>query len=259
MAAEGRRPFTRFGLRAAGATGAALAALIGIGGGQALASAGCDAVNAGGFNDSITGGVSRRQIANFAAADTVTFVITIIGGGSWSLASGNNTPLDSQSASTIRSYIVSGNNFDTTLNQQIGGGGTTTVTATCVSGDSARLRTIQVAVTKIEAQASGDAISGAVGGAIADGFSDSGSLIRQNGGGLHFNFAAEPGQVRPDEGVGAFDAVMSARESVSREADWRAGGTGQALLHSHGRTEGGSMTRSARSPMPARCRPRHRR
>ena len=54
MAGSAVRPAMRGGMgarRAGAVLGAALAALIGFGGGQALASAGCDAVNAGGFNE----------------------------------------------------------------------------------------------------------------------------------------------------------------------------------------------------------------
>ncbi|MGA8413980.1 MAG: hypothetical protein WB756_19645 [Xanthobacteraceae bacterium] len=92
VAAGGRGPTIRFGLRAAGTIGAALAALVGIGGGQALASAGCDAVNAGGFNQTVVGKGGGATVADFAIGDTVTFVINN-GGGVWDLITGNGTRL----------------------------------------------------------------------------------------------------------------------------------------------------------------------
>jgi uncharacterized repeat protein (TIGR01451 family) len=61
------------------------------------------------------------------------------------------------------------------------------------STDSVHLRALQLVVSKLEAQASGDSFSGAVAGAIADGFADGGDgLIRPSGNGIRFNFAAEP-------------------------------------------------------------------
>jgi hypothetical protein len=57
--------------------------------------------------------------------------------------------------------------------------------------DSLKLRALQLAGTKLEAQGSGQAISGAIDTAISEGFSG-GNLITPSGEGLHFNFAAEP-------------------------------------------------------------------
>jgi uncharacterized repeat protein (TIGR01451 family) len=86
-----------------------------------------------------------------------------------------------------------------------------------VPADSTRLRALQLAVTNVEAHASGAAFEGAVGGAIADGFSDSGgSLITSTGGGMHINFGAEP-QAGLRGTPGEFNSTMSARESVLRE------------------------------------------
>jgi outer membrane autotransporter protein len=58
--------------------------------------------------------------------------------------------------------------------------------------DSIKLRALQLAVTKIEAQSSGAAISGAVDNAISEGFSNNGAPITGSGNGMRFNFAAEP-------------------------------------------------------------------
>ena len=88
--------------------------------------------------------------------------------------------------------------------------------------DSARLRALQLAVTKVEAQASGAAFEGAVSAAIADGFSDGGgAVITPNGTGLRFNFGAEPDAAgRPDGGRVAdpYDAVAAARAGVLRDS-----------------------------------------
>jgi outer membrane autotransporter protein len=216
MAADSRTRSIGQGLRAATIFGAVLVALIGLGGGQARASAGCDAVNAGALNASTS---TVKAVTGLAVGDTVTFNITTSGIGGWDLVSGTNVILAATAASGTQSYTVKGTNGDTTLEQITGNG--VTVTATCVpaaASSSGRLRTLQFLVTNVEALTSGDAISSAVGGAIADGFADSdSSFIRQSGNGLHFNFAAEPDHVA-DNGVSAFDPVTSARESVRSDA-----------------------------------------
>jgi hypothetical protein len=102
---------------------------------------------------------------------------------------------------------------------------------TAVPLDSARLQALQGAVTKIASQTSGSAITGAIDGAIADGFSDDGgALITQTGGGVHFNFSAEPNQAALHDGSSAFDAVMSARASVEPESGPWNGLGGQGSL-----------------------------
>ena len=80
--------------------------------------------------------------------------------------------------------------------------------------DSVRLRALQVAVSKVEAQASGSAFEGAVTGAIAEGFAEGGgALITPSGTGLRFNFAAEPEDARLSSGrvVDQYDTVLAAR------------------------------------------------
>lgn len=61
-----------------------------------------------------------------------------------------------------------------------------------VPADSIKLRALQLAVTKIEAQSSGAAISGAVDSAISEGFSANGAPVTGNDNGMRFNFTAEP-------------------------------------------------------------------
>ena len=63
-----------------------------------------------------------------------------------------------------------------------------------VPADSIKLRALQLLVTKMEAQGSGQAISGAIDAAISDGFSEGGALITGNDNGVHFNFMAESPQ-----------------------------------------------------------------
>jgi hypothetical protein len=65
-----------------------------------------------------------------------------------------------------------------------------------IPADSIKLRQLQVAVTKVVAQNSGQAISGALDNAIADGFSDGGGLVTPSGTGMRFNFSADSD--RPD-------------------------------------------------------------
>ncbi|WFT91393.1 IPT/TIG domain-containing protein [Bradyrhizobium barranii] len=61
-----------------------------------------------------------------------------------------------------------------------------------IPADSAKLRALQLNVTKIVAQSSGQAISGSIDTAISEGFSDGGQYIMPGAGGLRVNFAAAP-------------------------------------------------------------------
>jgi hypothetical protein len=87
--------------------------------GQALASGGCDSVNAGGFTafaNETTPPISSGSditIANFAVGDTITFTIRIVpgtGNPRWSLGAGSNdSNIASAVASATRSYTITGN------------------------------------------------------------------------------------------------------------------------------------------------------
>ncbi|NVO12427.1 MAG: autotransporter domain-containing protein [Rhodoplanes sp.] len=59
--------------------------------------------------------------------------------------------------------------------------------------DSSRLRAMQIVATKTVSQISGQAVSGAIDGAISDGFSDNPQLVTPSGNGLRFNFAVDEG------------------------------------------------------------------
>jgi hypothetical protein len=82
-----------------------------------------------------------------------------------------------------------------------------------VSADSVRLRALQLAVTKLAAQGSGQMVSSAIDAAIADGFAGGGAPITPSETGLRFNFAAEPQEKsKVEERVGdAFSSLAYAR------------------------------------------------
>jgi hypothetical protein len=99
---------------------------------DALASAGCSAVNAGGFNVS-AGSFGTKTVGDFTVGDNVTFIIASRNSGSWILrtAGFNNldgSPIFATNASQTKSYTITGGNQDTTLTQYSGG---ITVTASC--------------------------------------------------------------------------------------------------------------------------------
>jgi hypothetical protein len=71
-----------------------------------------------------------------------------------------------------------------------------------VPADSLKLRALQLEVTKIEAQSSGQAISGAIDGAISDAFAGGGAPVSASDNGVHFSFA---GDVPPQEKQKTFE------------------------------------------------------
>ena len=150
----------------------------------AFASAGCDAVNAGGFTASQIGaGLGPSPtIAGFTAGDRIVFTVAIAGGvAEWRLWTGGfSRNITVAGGSTVYSYVITGTD-DTSLASALGSsGGDITVTAVCTpasasssstSTDSQKLRSVQVQGSTMVAQASGAAITGAVGNAINDAFS----------------------------------------------------------------------------------------
>jgi hypothetical protein len=121
---------------------------------------------------------------------------------------------------TISSLAVGNHSITATYNGDTNNPPSTSAVLTQsvnVPADSVKLRALQLVVTKIEAQSSGAAISGAVDGAIADGFSDNGGApITASDNGLRFNFAAEPQEKsKVEERVGdTFAALGYARDVV---------------------------------------------
>jgi hypothetical protein len=102
---------------------------------DALASAGCNAVNKGGFNVS-AGAYGNKTVVGFAVGDSVTFIITWSMSGSWLLRTTSfieldGSPISATSGSQTRSYTVTGNNQDTALIQFTVDG--PTVTASCTA------------------------------------------------------------------------------------------------------------------------------
>jgi hypothetical protein len=61
-----------------------------------------------------------------------------------------------------------------------------------VPADSAKLQAMQAAGTQLVSQGSGQAIAGAIGNAIAEGFNEGGALITSTDTGVRINFAGEP-------------------------------------------------------------------
>lgn len=75
-----------------------------------------------------------------------------------------------------------------------------------VPADSIKLRTLQVSVTKIAAQVSGQAISSAIDSAVADGFADSCKILVPAGIGFHFTTCPERRVTdRASRALAAFD------------------------------------------------------
>ncbi|WP_229168697.1 Ig-like domain repeat protein [Bradyrhizobium altum] len=88
-----------------------------------------------------------------------------------------------------------------------------------VPADSVKLRALQIDITKLVAQNSGQAISGAIDNAISEGFSDGGSFMTPSGAGMRFNFAADP-----DNGVAQADAGNRGAYASDRNSGARSGG-----------------------------------
>jgi hypothetical protein len=208
----------------------------------ALASSGCDAVNAGGFDFSPPqpNAPAFVTVNHFAVGDKIVFNVTLITGASWTLVRGTTnvptTELDTQTTSTARPFTVTGNNGDTELSTFLFpvGSGTASQTARCTPAantsnqnlDSQALRELQLQLSKTVATNSGAAITGAIDGAISDAFSASGgSPISAGPGGVRFNFAAEPQSDvarRTDQAFSALGYAGNITKAPSRvpDRDW---------------------------------------
>jgi hypothetical protein len=81
--------------------------------------------------------------------------------------------------------------------------------------DSVKLQALQVLATKVVAQDSGAAISGAVDSAITEGFSNGGAFVTPNSSGVRFNFAADP-DGKPADAARSTDPFSSAGGSLAR-------------------------------------------
>lgn len=90
-----------------------------------------------------------------------------------------------------------------------------------IPADSARLRALQVTVSKLVSQNSGQAISGAVDSAISEGFSEAGQFMMPSANGMRFNFAADEaaesdGQTRAANAYSRASAEPTGRGAVGR-------------------------------------------
>jgi hypothetical protein len=104
--------------------------------------------------------------------------------------------------------------------------------------DSLHLHQLQVNVTKVVAQNSGQAISGAIDTAIQDGFSDGSSAFMTPGqGGVRFNFAADDDDDRASRGSNASSAATAySSDRAAISANGRTGPNG-AVAHNNGRID----------------------
>ncbi|MGV7218487.1 DUF7933 domain-containing protein [Bradyrhizobium sp. UFLA05-112] len=120
------------------------------------------------------------------------------GGGSVSLTGATLSPAASCtfSVNVTGTTVGSLTNVTDPVTSTNGGTGNTANASITISvpADSGHLRDLQLTVTKIEAHASGAAVSGAVDEAIADGFTDCAGPqmpVKASGGGLRFKFGCE--------------------------------------------------------------------
>jgi len=118
-----------------------------------------------------------------------------------------------------------------------------------VPADSVKLRALQVAATKVVAQGSGQAITGAIDRAIGDAFSGGGPLISPSGNGLHFNAFADP----PAAQIGSDRQSRSAAQSSSQSwLDPAAPGLAYAPIQSTTTRVGDTFASLDRAAMPAK-------
>jgi hypothetical protein len=87
--------------------------------------------------------------------------------------------------------------------------------AVSTPADSIKLRQLQALVTPMVAQASGQAISGAVDSAISEGFSGGGAFATPSAGGVRFNFAADPEASVATAAPRAIDPFSNASGSIA--------------------------------------------
>ncbi|MCG6204084.1 putative Ig domain-containing protein [Rhodopseudomonas sp. HC1] len=138
-----------------------------------------------------------------AATGTVTFTDGGVTLGSVALSAGVATLTTSGltvGSHTIVASFAGNTSFGASTSQPL-------LQAVRTPQDSLKLRALQVVATKVVAQTSGAAISGAIDTAISEGFADGGELIAPSGTGLRFNFTDDPSQGR----TGASDPVVDSR------------------------------------------------
>jgi hypothetical protein len=130
-------------------------------------------------------------VAPSAGPGTPTGTVTFKDGAS---ALGTGTLAAGVASFATSSLAVGGHSITAVYNGDTNFGGSTSAAlsqAVNTPADSLKLRALQLQVTKIEAQSSGDATSSAIDGAVSDGFSESSPLISGSDNGVHLNFAGE--------------------------------------------------------------------
>jgi hypothetical protein len=158
---------------------------------------------------SITSGITTTAVSSSLnpsqAGQLVTFTATVTGSG----ASPTGTVSFRDGSVNIGSAALTGGaaTFSTsaltvgshTVTASYGGNGSFSASTSPAllevvntPADSLKLRSMQVQVTRTVAQNSGQSISRAIDGAIADGFGDGGNFLVPGSGAMHFNFTSDP-------------------------------------------------------------------
>jgi hypothetical protein len=131
------------------------------------------------FTTTVAGGITPTGTVTFKDGATVLGTSTL---NASAQASFTTASLSIGTHAITATYSGDPNNFSSTsavLNQAVN-----------VPADSLKLRALQIEVTKIEAQGSGQAVSGAIDSAIADAFSG-GAPVSASDNGVHFSFASD--------------------------------------------------------------------
>jgi Bacterial Ig-like domain (group 3)/Autotransporter beta-domain len=187
------------------------------------------------FLEVVRGGTSHTIVSSHnqsVRGQPVTFTATVIPNapsvvtptGSVTFTDGATTiatiPLNSSGQATLTTTLPAGGTHTITATYTDSDGNYDPSTATLTHTVVDQLRALQVAVSKAQAQASGSAFEGAVAGAIAEGFAEGGgALITPSGGGVRFNFAAEPDASLSGGRLGGqYDSVTAARANALRDS-----------------------------------------
>ena len=159
-------------------------------------------------------------VSGFTPTGTVTFMDGAITLGTATLSGGTATFTTAalSSGSHAITAVYGGDGINNASSSAA-----VTVTPAASNSDSAALRALQLAATKVVAQNSGQAITGSIDDALTDGFSDGGGPVTPAGTGLHVNFAADPDQSGATDGArvvserwnGSFGERMGSGDAAS--------------------------------------------